>query len=198
MRIYRHFETLPPEARGAVIAVGNFDGLHKGHQAVIGEAGVIARDLGVPWAVLTFEPHPTTIFRPDTEAFRLTPFRSKARGLEDMGLDAMIVQRFNRDFSQRPPEEFVRDVLVDGFAACHVVSGYDFAFGHNRAGNCELLLSLGRKHGFGFTAVSAAQDEGGTVYSSTRIRSALKTGDMAGAKAILGHSFTVENRVAGG
>jgi len=198
MRIYRHFETLPDEARGAAIAVGNFDGVHLGHQAVIGEAGRIARAGGLPWAVLTFEPHPKRVFQPDLAPFRLTPFRTKARVLESLGVDAMIVQRFNLAFSQRPAEDFVEQLLVKGFGARHVVAGYDFVFGHNRGGNCEMLLAMGQKLGFGFTAVSAVEDGSGAVYSSTRIRQCLDAGDAAGAAAILGRPFEIEGRVAHG
>lgn len=198
MRIYRHYRTLPDEARGAAIAVGNFDGVHKGHQAVIGEAGRIARASGVPWAVLTFEPHPRRVFQPDQPPFRLTPLRAKARALETLGVDAMIVQRFNRAFSQRPAEQFVQDVLVDGFGARHVVAGYDFVFGHQRGGNCELLLTMGQSLGFGFTAVSAIEDPDGAVYSSTRVRACLDAGDVRGAQAILGRPFSYEGRVSHG
>jgi len=198
MRIYRHYETLPDEARGAAIAVGNFDGVHRGHQAVIGEAGRIARAVNIPWAVLTFEPHPRRVFQPDQAPFRLTPLRAKARALETLGVDAMIVQRFNRNFSQRPAEDFVTDVLVSGFGARHVVAGYDFVFGHKRGGNCELLLAMGQKLGFGFTAVSAVEDSKGDVYSSTRVRACLREGDVRGAAAILGRPFSVEGRVSHG
>ena len=198
MRIYRHYETLPQEARGAAIAVGNFDGVHLGHQAVIGEAGRLARAHDVPWAVLTFEPHPRRVFVPDQDPFRLTPFRAKARMLEELGVDAMIVQRFNRQFSERPAEDFVTQVLVEGFGAHHVVAGYDFVFGHNRRGNCEMLLAMGQKLGFGFTAVSAVEDAGGEVYSSTRVRNCLRAGDVKGAAEILGHPFAIEGRVAHG
>jgi len=198
MRIYRHYQSLPEEARGAAIAVGNFDGVHRGHQAVIGEAGRIARATDIPWAVLTFEPHPRRVFQPDQPPFRLTPLRAKARALEALGVDAMIVQRFNRDFSQRPAEDFVTDVLVGGFGARHVVAGYDFVFGYKRGGNCELLLAMGQKLGFGFTAVSAVEDESGAVYSSTRIRECLGNGDVRGAAAILGRPFSFEGRVSHG
>ena len=198
MRIYRHYQTLPNEARGAAIAVGNFDGVHKGHQAVIGEAGRIARAGGIPWAVLTFEPHPRRVFQTDQPPFRLTSMRAKARALESLGVDAMIVQRFNRDFSQQPAETFVQNVLVDGFGANHVIAGYDFVFGHKRGGNCELLLSMGKKLGFGFTAVSAINDDEGTVYSSTRVRGCLNDGDVRGAAAILGRYFSYEGRVSHG
>ena len=198
MRIYRHYETLPAEVQNAAIAVGNFDGVHIGHQEVINEAGLIAREKGIPWAVLTFEPHPRSVFQTDEPAFRLTPFRAKAHALETLGIDAMIVQRFNRSFSQRPAEDFVRDVLVRGFGAHHIVAGYDFVFGHKRSGNCELLLSMGQQHGFGFTAVSAVESPDGKVYSSTRIRECLRGGDPKGAESVLGRPHALEGRVAPG
>lgn len=198
MRIYRHYETLPDEARGAAIAIGNFDGVHKGHCQVINEAGVIARDAGIPWAVLTFEPHPRSVFQPAGPPFRLTPFRAKARALEALGVDIMIVQKFNRAFSQSPAEEFVKTVLAKGFGARHLVSGYDFVFGHGRQGNCELLLNLGRSLGFGFTAISAVESPDGTVYSSTGIRQCLESGDPQGAAEILGRPYAIEGRVAHG
>jgi riboflavin kinase/FMN adenylyltransferase len=198
MRIYRHYETLPDEVRNAAIAIGNFDGVHIGHEAVIKEAGLIARQKGIPWAVLTFEPHPSSVFQADRAPFRLTPFRAKAHALEKLGVDAMIVQRFNRAFSQRPAEDFVVEVLVKGFGAHHIVSGYDFVFGHKRGGNCELLLSMGQGHGFGFTAVSAVESPDGKVYSSTGVRACLSEGDVKGAQSILGRPYAIEGRVAPG
>ena len=195
MHIFRDFQKLTEEARGAAIAVGNFDGVHKGHEAVIGEAGRIARARCIPWVVLTFEPHPRRVFQPDQPPFRLTPLRAKASTLEKLGVDAMVIQRFNRAFSQQPAEKFVIDVLVDGLAAQHVVAGYDFMFGHKRSGNCELLLTMGHKLGFGFTAVSAIEDEQGAVYSSTRIRDCLYQGNVRAAAAILGRHFSYEGRV---
>ncbi len=198
MRIYRHYETLPAEVQNAAIAIGNFDGVHIGHQEVINEAGLIARKKGIPWSVLTFEPHPRSVFQANQSAFRLTPFRAKAHALENLGIDAMIVQRFNRSFSQRPAEDFVREVLVKGFGAHHIVAGYDFVFGHKRGGNCELLLAMGQQHGFGFTAVSAVESPDGKVYSSTRIRECLQNGDPGGAEEILGRPHAIEGRVAPG
>jgi riboflavin kinase/FMN adenylyltransferase len=198
MRIYRHYETLPAEARGAAIAIGNFDGVHKGHCQVIHEAGAIAKNLGIPWAVLTFEPHPRSVFQPDSVPFRLTPFRSKARALEALGVDLMIVQKFNREFSQSPAESFIETVLVDGFGAKHLVSGYDFVFGHDRKGNSELLVRMGKRLGFGFTAINAVESPEGLVYSSTRVRQYLENGDPQGAANVLGHTFAIVGRVAHG
>ena len=198
MRIFRHYSGLPAEARGAAVAIGNFDGLHPGHRAVIGEAGIIARAAGLPWAVLTFEPHPKRVFNPDAEPFRLTPFRCKARLVEDMGVDCMIVLGFDHEFSRRRAESFVRDVLVEGLGAAHVVSGYDFVFGHRRQGNCELLLHMGKEHGFGFTVQQAVEDEKGEAYSSSRARDYLRDADPAAAGRILGRPFEIEGRVVPG
>jgi riboflavin kinase/FMN adenylyltransferase len=198
MRIYRHYDALPADARGAAVAIGNFDGVHPGHQTVIHEAGLIAGDMCRPWTVLTFEPHPRAFFTPDSEPFRLTPFRSKAQRIAELGADLLIVQRFDKAFSSLPAEDFVNTVLVDGLGAGHVVSGYDFVFGHKRGGNCELLLAMGAKKGFGFTAVNAQTDSSGEAYSSTRVRERLGDADPRGAAAILGRDFEIEGRVARG
>lgn len=201
MRIFRHFENLPAEVRGASVAIGNFDGVHLGHRAVIGEAGRIARDQDIPWAVLSFEPHPRTLFRPADEPFRLTPFRIKARHIEELGVDNMIVLHFDKAFTELSADDFIIKVLVEGLGARHVVSGYDFVFGHGRAGNCELLLHKGEDEGedegFGFTCVSAV-DDGRVVYSSTRVREYLRAGDPRAAARVLGRDFEIEGRVERG
>jgi riboflavin kinase/FMN adenylyltransferase len=198
MRIYRHYDALPADARGAAVAIGNFDGVHTGHQTVIHEAGLIAGDMSRPWAVLTFEPHPRAFFTPSSESFRLTPFRSKARRIAELGADLLFVQRFDKAFSSLPAEDFVNTVLVDCLGAGHVVSGYNFVFGHKRGGNCELLLAMGAQKGFGFTAVNAQTDSSGEAYSSTRVREQLGDADPRGAAAILGRDFEIEGRVARG
>ncbi len=197
MHVFRHFENLPEEVRGASVAVGNFDGVHLGHRAVIGEAGRIARDQDLPWAVLSFEPHPRSLFVPDQEPFRLTPFRIKARHIEELGVDNMIVLHFDQEFAHLSADDFVSKVLVDGLGARHVVSGYDFVFGHKRAGNVELLLHKGQEKGFDFTCVSAVED-GETIFSSTRVRDRLKAGDPRGAAELLGRPFEIEGRVEHG
>ena len=195
MRIFRHYESLPEDVRGAVIAIGNFDGVHPGHQVVINEAGLIAHDLARPWAGRTFEPHPRRLFAPDQPPFRLTPFRAKAKLIENLGVDMLIVQRFNKAFSQLEAKDFVTNALVKGFGASHVVSGYDFVFGHNRSGHCDLLLAMGAEHGFGFTAVNAIEDDTGEAYSSTRVRDKLLASEPRGAAAVLGRDFEIEGRV---
>lgn len=198
MRIYRHYEELPEEIRGAVVAIGNFDGVHKGHQAVISEAGRIAKAAGRPWAVLTFEPHPRMVFNPSQEPFRLTPFRIKVRQVEALGVDAVVVLHFDKDFAQLTGEDFIEQVLVGGLAASHVVCGYDFVFGKGRKGDSEMLMRQGKAKGFGFTAVRQVNDGSGAVYSSTRVRDCLKAADPQGAAGVLGRPFEIEGRVEHG
>ncbi len=198
MQIYRHYENLPGEARGAVVAVGNFDGVHRGHQIVIAEAAAVAKATGAPLAVLSFEPHPRSVFRPDDPPFRLTPFRIRARLLEPLGVDLHVVLHFDLEFSRRTADWFVAEVLVGGLGARHVTIGYDFCFGHNRRGNAETLFGYGRDHGFGVTVVTQASDESGGVFSSSRARDLLGAGSPREAADILGHSWEVEGRVERG
>jgi riboflavin kinase/FMN adenylyltransferase len=202
MRIYRHFDAIAPEHKGGVIAIGNFDGVHRGHRAVIGEAGRIAKATGAPWGVLTFEPHPRTLFAPDTPPFRLTPFHLKSRLIEEMGVDFLIVLQFDLDFSRRSAESFVADVLIGNLNARHIVSGFDFVFGHQRQGTAQFLEARGKaqgnNQGFGTTSVGAITDETGEVVSSTRIRTHLAEGRPRDAARLLGRSFEIEGRVSGG
>ena len=195
MRIYRHCNALPEEALGAAIAVGNFDGVHRGHQAVIGEAGRIAKTAGVPWAVMTFEPHPRRVFAPKTPPFRLTPMRTKAREIAALGVDYLIVPRFDLAFSRMEADEFVRNIIVEGLRAKHVVCGYDFVFGHGRRGDSELLLRSGRTDGFGFSCVQQVRDGEGEGFSATRARGCLRNGDPSGATHVLGRPFEIEGHV---
>ena len=197
MRILRQYTDVPGQFRGGVVAVGNFDGVHLGHRAVIDQAKRIARDLGAPLAVLTFEPHPREFFAPKAPPFRLTPFRTKSHLLQDLGVDLLLALAFDRALSLKPADEFVRDVLVDGMAARHVVVGYDFAFGHKRGGNAERLHEIAARSGFAVTAVEPAGDDG-LVYSSTRIRDCLWQSQPHQAADLLGHWWEVEGHVQRG
>ena len=198
MRILREIASLPREVRGAALAIGNFDGVHLGHRAVIGEAGRAAHAEGLPWAVLTFEPHPRSLFAPASPPFRLTPFPAKAREIAALGVEAMVVIRFDRTFSRLAAEAFIDEVLVDALRVRHVVSGYDFVFGHNRSGSSRLLLGKGDEKDFTFTSVPAQRDADGAVYSSTRARECLAAGDMAGVARVLGRPYEIEGRVVVG
>ncbi|EKJ94565.1 bifunctional riboflavin kinase/FMN adenylyltransferase [Bradyrhizobium lupini HPC(L)] len=191
-------EPLPEALRGGVVAIGNFDGVHRGHRAVLDRALELAEARGVPALVLTFEPHPRSVFRPDTPVFRLTPAPLKARILEAIGFRSVIEYPFDREFSQRSAEEFVQSILIDWLHASAVVTGFDFHFGKGREGGPAFLMDAGKRHGFDVTLVDAFRDEGADVVSSSRIRSLLCEGDVAGAAGLLGYRFTVESEVIGG
>ncbi|HVA14947.1 MAG TPA: bifunctional riboflavin kinase/FAD synthetase [Stellaceae bacterium] len=196
MRIFRHISAIG-DARGAVVAAGNFDGVHLGHQAVLAETKALARAAAAPFAVLTFEPHPRAVFQPGAPPFRLTPFRPKALVLESLGVDLLFTLHFDRDFAQKSAEEFVAETLVAGLGAKTVVVGYDFVFGHKRRGTPELLKAEGAKHGFG-VAVVAPVAAAGVVYSSTQIREHLVAGRPREAAALLGRPWEIDGRVETG
>jgi riboflavin kinase/FMN adenylyltransferase len=198
MRLFRHYQGLPADMRGSAVAVGNFDGIHLGHRQVIREAGQLAHAEGVPWAVLTFEPHPRQLFHPDAEPFRLTPLPVKARLVEETGADLLVVVPFDADFARLSAREFVEAVLVEGLGARHVVCGHDFAFGHGRKGTPELLLWLGDEFGFAFTCVTEVKGEDGEPYASTRIREFLRCGQPEDAARMLGRPFQIEGEVGRG
>ncbi|MBL4692781.1 MAG: bifunctional riboflavin kinase/FAD synthetase, partial [Magnetovibrio sp.] len=164
----------------------------------INEAGRIACTLSKPWAVMTFEPHPDSYFKPNCDPFRLTIMRTKTRLIESLGVDEVLIQHFDSDFVNLTSEAFVDDVIVKSLGASHVVAGYDFRFGQKRRGDCETLLGFGRKKGFGFTAVPQISAPDGQVYSSTRVRQCLKAGDVVAASQILGRHFELEGRVEHG
>ncbi|ACJ00933.1 bifunctional riboflavin kinase/FAD synthetase [Rhodospirillum centenum] len=198
MKLYRHTTDLAPELRGCAVALGNFDGVHRGHRAVIAATQEKAAALGGATVVLTFEPHPRSLFRPGDPPFRLTPFRIKARLIEALGVDALFVIHFDEAFSRRTAEEFVEHVLIQELGAAHVVAGYDFVFGHKRGGDMALLRRMGEERGFGVTEVRPVADAGGTVFSSTRVRELLQAGEPQAASGILGHPFELEGRVEHG
>ena len=198
MRLFRHHTEIPVEARGAVVALGNFDGLHLGHQKVIGEALRLAGELDAPCGVLTFEPHPRAYFQPDKPPFRLTPFRIKLRQLDAIGVDYLYLLSFDRAMAERSPESFIVEVLGQGLEPIHLVVGYDFVFGKGRSGNAAMLGDLGRAAGFAVTSVPAAADAEGVVYSSTKVRERLAAGDPLGAARILGRPWEIEGRVESG
>jgi riboflavin kinase / FMN adenylyltransferase len=198
LRLFRHSLGLPPNALGSATAVGNFDGVHLGHQAVIGAAVDKARALGVPSAVLTFEPHPRMLFKPDAEPFRLTPLRPKAHAIEALGVDIMVVLAFDRALSLKSAEQFVEEVLVRGMHVTHVVVGVDFVFGHDRLGTVSRLAELGDEAGFSVAALAPVAGPDGIVYSSTAVRQALKAGEPRRAALLLGCPWEIEGRVEHG
>ena len=198
MRLFRSYLHLPETARGAVTVLGNFDGLHRGHLAVIGQGAEIARTAGAPLAVLTFEPHPRRVFRPEAPPFRLTPLRIKERLLEAAGIDLLVIIHFEASFLRRDAGNFVSEVLVGGLGVRHVVAGEAFRFGHNRAGDMAALARLGQEHGFGVTGAGLMRDAEGEVLSSSRVRRALEQGRPREAALVLGRAWEIEGRVEAG
>lgn len=198
MRLIRHPAACPPEARGAVLAIGNFDGLHLGHQALIGAARAMARVMGRPSGVLTFEPHPRELLRPETAPFRLTPLRAKVRALQELGLDYAFVLHTNPSFLAMTAQSFIEEVLVRRLGAHHMVAGSDFRFGHRRQGDVELLARLGAPHGLTVTHVGRLNLRPEVPYSSTGVREALVQGRPKEAAALLGRPWEITGRVVGG
>ena len=197
MRLIRDYGKTPEALKGAVLALGNFDGVHRGHRALIEATKAIAEGIAAPSGVLTFEPHPRRRFQPDAPAFRLTPFRSKCRRLDELGVDLLAAVRFNRALFEKTAEQFVGDVLVAGLGVRHVVIGYDFVFGHKRSGSAATLFELGAKHDFDVTIVDPVTHED-DVCSSTIIRVNLQSGLARRAAELLGHWWEVEGKIRGG
>jgi riboflavin kinase/FMN adenylyltransferase len=198
MRIVRSHRDVPSAAAGGVLALGNFDGVHPGHQRVIGETRRIAGSLGAPAGVMTFDPHPRRFLKPDDRKFELTPVASKVRQIEALGVDVLFLMHFDRDFASIPAESFVAEVLAGGVKARHVVVGYDYVFGKGRGGDTALLRRVGAAHGIGVTVVEAVTSAGGDVYSSTTIRNHLREGRPAEAARLLGRPWEIEGTVLHG
>jgi riboflavin kinase / FMN adenylyltransferase len=191
-------DSAPADAlRGAVIAIGNFDGVHRGHRAVIAAAVARARTARCPAAALTFEPHPAAILRPQQPMFRLTDETGKLRLLAATGLDGAIVLTFNLALSSLSPEEFVRRFLMERYGVAGAAVGFDFHFGKNRTGSPAFLQEQGARHGFAVDVLPPMQDEGRPVSSGT-IRSALAAGRVIEAGELLGYPWFASGTVIAG
>ncbi|MBY6057733.1 bifunctional riboflavin kinase/FAD synthetase [Leisingera daeponensis] len=195
MRIVRDYEFVEDQDRGATVAIGNFDGVHLGHQSVIELARKAAPD--APLGVMTFEPHPREFFAPDSPPFRLMRAETRAHRLEKLGVERLYELNFNTALSSLTPEEFARDVIAKGLGLRHVVVGADFCFGKGRAGNAEDLKRFGEQYGFGVT-IAPLMEYSEHAVSSTAIRNALSEGRPADAKEMLGHWHRIEGVVIGG
>jgi riboflavin kinase / FMN adenylyltransferase len=190
-------ETLPDVLAHPVLAIGNFDGMHRGHRVLIDRATEMAKVRGRPAAILTFEPHPRSFFQPDRPFFQLITPDLKAELAKNFGLDGLITLSFNKALASLSAEEFVRDILVSRLGVSGLVVGYDFHFGKGRAGSPEMLQAMGRKNGFE-TVIVQPQAFSGEVVSSTLIRHYLALGDIAAANALLGHEWCVSADVRHG
>ncbi len=192
-----HRDPVPESLRGAVIALGNFDGFHLGHQAVAGRAIALAKEQGRPAIIATFDPHPVRHFVPDAPPFRLTTLDQRQRLFAAAGADAMLVFDFDDELASTSAEDFIAELLVKRLGAAAVVTGEDFTFGQKRGGNIAVLRDIGAAHGLQSIAVGAVDDKNGVI-SSSRIRDALQGGDCNIAAALLTRPFTVEGIVQHG
>lgn len=192
MRIYQDWQWLAPEARGTSCALGNFDGVHLGHQSVID----LARGAG-PLGVITFEPHPRQVFQPDAPPFRLMNAEARANRLEKLGVSHLFQLPFNKALAALTPEAFAEEVLARGLGIAHVVVGEDFCFGKGRAGTAQDLVRLGQGLGFR-TTVAPLLAQAGREISSTAIRQALSEGRPRDAAAMLGHWHRIDGAVVHG
>ncbi|MDR6266094.1 bifunctional riboflavin kinase/FAD synthetase [Roseobacter sp. N2S] len=197
MQRYQTYIDLPDTAKGASVAMGNFDGVHLGHQSVLALARAAAAEIGAPLGVVTFEPHPRRLFQPDAPAFRLMSAQTRANRFEKLGLDRLYEIPFNTALAALPAETFVTDVLVNGLGIKHLVVGADFRFGKGRSGDVNLLAEMGKTHGFGTTIAPLVNDAKGD-FSSTAIRQALSEGRPQDATRMLGHWHRIEGTVEKG
>jgi riboflavin kinase/FMN adenylyltransferase len=184
-----------------VVAIGNFDGVHRGHLAVIKRARTLAEELNCPCAVLTFEPHPADFFKGPNTIFRLTPRDAKARALAQLGIDGMIVIPFGEVLASLPPEAFTVEILVRRLRVRAVVAGYDFHFGAGRSGSPAFLKEAGKRHGFAVEIVERVPADTADISeaaSSTAARAALRAGDVEHAARLLGHPFAIIGKVIHG
>jgi len=192
MKIYQHWQGLDAASVQASVALGNFDGVHLGHQAVIN----LARN-AAPLGIVTFEPHPREVFQPDAPPFRLMNAEARANRLAKLGVQHLYELPFDKALAGLSPEAFARDVLAQGLGVSHVVVGADFCFGQGRAGKAQDLVNLGKTYGFAVTVADLVQHDGAEI-SSTAIRIALAQGRPRDAAAMLGHWHRIEGEVIHG
>jgi riboflavin kinase/FMN adenylyltransferase len=196
MRWLDHRDSVPEALRGAVIALGNFDGFHKGHQAVAGEAIEWSHAEGRPSIIATFDPHPVRFFRPDVPPFRLTTLEQRQELYLAAGATAMLVFHFDNELASTSAEDFITEILCQRFGAHGVVTGGDFTFGQGAKGNVDLLRELGGQQGLHSRVVDAVESDG--VISSSRIREALRNGDPQLAAQLLTRPFAIRGIVEHG
>ncbi|MCC5855599.1 MAG: bifunctional riboflavin kinase/FAD synthetase [Idiomarina sp.] len=197
MELIRGLHNIRPRHRDCVLTIGNFDGVHLGHQAVLQRVKESAAALNVPAAVMIFEPQPLELFRPDQAPARISQWREKYEVMSQLGLEYLICARFNAQFSQQPARQFIEDVLVDKLGVRHLVVGDDFRFGRNREGDFALLQAAGDELGFAVSDTASFR-QSATRVSSTLIREALARGQFEQAEAMLGHPFYLSGRVVHG
>ena len=198
VEILTDWRDLPDRLGRAAVAIGAFDGVHRGHQAVIAGARSAADALNAPLAVVSFDPHPRRWFQPEAAPFRLMTTGQMARALAPLGVHRLYLLPFDADMAAMSDEAFVGEVLANGLAIRHAAVGFDFTYGKGRTGSAESLRRQGEALGFGVTVIDRIDDPDGLKLSSSGVREALKAGDMARAAAILGRPFAIEGEVVHG
>lgn len=198
VEVIRGWRGLTGPQKGAAVAVGAFDGVHRGHQAVIASAREAANRLGAPLGVVSFDPHPRRLFQPEAAPFRLMTPEQMARALAPLGVDRLYLIPFDREMAAMSDEEFARRVLSEGLGIVHAAVGFDFTFGKGRSGSPEALRTYGETLGFTVSVTERVDDASGLKLSSSAVREALKAGDMTRAAAILGRPFAIAGEVIHG
>ena len=197
--LYHSLDALPASARGSLLAIGNFDGVHLGHQAVIKQAREHADTKGCPLGVMLFNPHPRQFFAPDAPPFRLTRLPTRARLLAGLGVDFTLAMPFDANLANCPAPEFIDTILIKALGISGVSVGHDFHFGKDRQGTPDMLHQRGAEAGFEvFITPAVLQTDTRTPYSSSAIRQLLRDGDVRGAAALMGHSWSIEGSVTHG
>lgn len=194
MQVFKDIKKIPESARDCVIAIGNFDGVHKGHQKLLAKAQELAKDKGCGVGVLTFEPHPRRLFRPDDPPFRITCSDIRMERFEASGVNFVCELKFDWDFASQSAEKFIEDILVNGLGVAHIVVGYDFQFGQLRKGNPDTI----RAAGIDVTVLDKVCDDGDSAFSSSRVRQALRRGELEQANQILGWDWEIRGAVVKG
>ena len=191
-------EDLSSDENGAVVALGNFDGVHKGHQALIAEAKAKADELSAPLLVMTFEPHPRQFFSAQAPAVRLATLAQKEQSLVGCSVDVMLAVPFDREFAAMQAEDFINDLLIGQLGAKHIFAGWDFRFGSGRAGSMAMIEDLAGKAGVGVTTVQPVKDSHGEPFSSSRVRACLAAGELHAAAELLGRDWEIAGKVMPG
>lgn len=191
MKIYNTLDDIPEEAKDTVVAIGNFDGVHRGHQELLKAAYNIAKESNKQLGVLTFEPHPRRLFQPDQPPGRLTPATIKAQQLESQNVDILFSIPFDWPFASQSAEDFVQNVLVDGIGTNHVVLGYDFRFGQLRKGSAETI----KQAGLNVKTIDPITDDKNETISSSRIRQLLRSGNIKEANELLGWNWEIQGTI---
>ena len=194
MKIFTHKHPIPDNFKHAVVAIGNFDGMHQGHRTLIDQAAQLAKKQNVPLGILTFEPHPRCVFQPHESPFRITPPSVKQEKIAETDVDFLVEINFTREFAQKSADDFVKDVLIKQLDAKHIFIGTDFHFGQNRLGSANTI----KNHGLDVQSVIIVEDEHKQKYSASRVRSHLRRGMIAEANTILGWNWEIRGTVIHG